>query len=165
MNKTCYVIIVVLLCIIGYLCWNNHTKNSVEYITITTTDTLYVERIIKDTVPILKYKYVDRYITDTLMTVDSIYVPVNIPISNYHYSNTLFNNNDTIKYSAYLSGYKTTLDSIDISVRYPQIIKNTTIKTVNKGGITYGLGVGFGYGVFTKKPDIFIGGYVGWKFK
>jgi len=132
---------------------------------ITYTDTIYVDVVVRDTVSILKYKYVDRYVTDTLMTIDSVYVPVNIPISKYHYTNTLFQGSDTIKYNAFLSGYKTTLDSIDISVRYPQIIENTTIKMSNKGGITYGVGVGFGYGLFYKKPDVFIGGYVGWKFK
>ena len=47
-------------------------------------------------------------------------------------------------------------------------INTTTVKTINspsKGGLYYGLGVGAGYGVFTRKPDIFVGFTVGYRFK
>lgn len=47
-------------------------------------------------------------------------------------------------------------------------INTTTVKTINspnKGGFYYGLGVGAGYGVFTRKPDIFVGFTIGYRFK
>lgn len=46
-------------------------------------------------------------------------------------------------------------------------INTTTVKTINspKSGFYYGLGVGAGYGVFTRKPDIFIGFTLGYRFK
>jgi len=156
MNKIGYVIIIILLCIIGYFIITNNRNNNVEY--ITTTDTIYVERIIHDTVPKLVYQSIHKYITDTLMTTDSIYIPVHIPISNYHYSNTLYQGSDTIKYNAFVSGYKTTLDSIDISLRYPQIIQNTSITRPNKGiKINHGIQVGLGLGIINQKPDIYAG--------
>lgn len=46
-------------------------------------------------------------------------------------------------------------------------INTTTVKTINspKSGFYYGLGVGAGYGVFTRKPDIFVGFTLGYRFK
>lgn len=46
-------------------------------------------------------------------------------------------------------------------------INTTTVKTINspKNGFYYGLGVGVGYGIFTRKPDIFIGFTLGYHFK
>lgn len=46
-------------------------------------------------------------------------------------------------------------------------INTTTIKAINppKSGFYYGLGVGAGYGVFTRKPDIFVGLTIGYRFK
>lgn len=46
-------------------------------------------------------------------------------------------------------------------------INTTTVKTINspKSGFYYGLGVGMGYGVFTRKTDIFVGLTIGYRFK
>lgn len=47
-------------------------------------------------------------------------------------------------------------------------INTTTVKAItspSKGGFYYGLGVGAGYGVFTRKPDIFVGLTLGYRFK
>ena len=46
-------------------------------------------------------------------------------------------------------------------------INTTTIKTVNspKSGFYYGLGVGVGYGFINRKPDIFVGFTIGYRFK
>ena len=46
-------------------------------------------------------------------------------------------------------------------------INTTTIKTVNspKSGFYYGLGVGAGYGFINRKPDIFVGFTIGYRFK
>lgn len=46
-------------------------------------------------------------------------------------------------------------------------INTTTVKTINspKSGFYYGLGVGAGYGFINRKPDIFIGFTLGYRFK
>ena len=46
-------------------------------------------------------------------------------------------------------------------------INTTTIRTTNspKSGFYYGLGVGMGYGFINRKPDIFVGLTIGYRFK
>ena len=46
-------------------------------------------------------------------------------------------------------------------------INTTTIKTINspKSGFYYGFGVGMGYGFINRKPDIFVGLTIGYRFK
>ena len=46
-------------------------------------------------------------------------------------------------------------------------INTTTIKTINspKSGFYYGLGMGVGYGFINRKPDIFVGLTIGYRFK
>ena len=46
-------------------------------------------------------------------------------------------------------------------------INTTTIRTTNspKSGFYYGLGVGVGYGFINRKPDIFVGLTIGYRFK
>ena len=43
----------------------------------------------------------------------------------------------------------------------------TTVKTITapKSGLYYGLGVGMGYGFINRKPDIFVGLTIGYRFK
>jgi len=77
---------------------------------------------------------------------DSIEVP--IPIMQKRYEDSL--------YTAWVSGYEPALDSIDL--RLPTITETVT-KTVVKPSplITFGVQVGGGYGVFNRKPDIYVG--------
>lgn len=139
----------------------NFNKCSNEEIvkTIYKTDTIYVEKIVKDTVPKIIYKYLIKYERDTLYTKDSIPVEVQVPIYSTKFSNTLYNKEDTVTYNAYVSGYKSKLDSIDIKVKYPKIINNTTniYKENKKFELKHGLQVGAGYGFINKKPDLFVG--------
>ena len=45
-------------------------------------------------------------------------------------------------------------------------INTLTVKTVSspRSGFYYGLGVGAGYGLINRKPDIFLGGMIGYRF-
>lgn len=56
-------------------------------------------------------------------------------------------------YTAYVSGYQPTLDSLKIR---SMVITNTITKTKYRK-INFGITAGAGYGIFMKKPDIFIG--------
>lgn len=46
-------------------------------------------------------------------------------------------------------------------------INTTTVKTITapKSGFHYGIGVGAGYGFINRKPDIFVGLTIGYRFK
>lgn len=46
-------------------------------------------------------------------------------------------------------------------------INTTTVKTITspKSGFYYGIGVGAGYGFINRKPDIFVGFTIGYRFK
>lgn len=46
-------------------------------------------------------------------------------------------------------------------------INTTTVRTINspKSGLYYGLGVGMGYGFVNRKPDIFVGLTIGYRFR
>jgi len=84
--------------------------------------------------------------SDTITLHDSIDVPVQIYQKRY----------DDSLYTAWVSGYEPNLDSIDL--RLPTITETVT-KTVVKPSplITFGVQVGGGYGVFNRKPDIYVG--------
>ena len=45
-------------------------------------------------------------------------------------------------------------------------INTTTVNTISppRSGFFYGLGVGAGYGFINRKPDIFVGGMIGYRF-
>ena len=136
-----------------------------EVITVTTIDTIYIETIIRDTIPKIKYSYIYKIEKDTIYN-EGVPVVVDIPISKYLYSNKVENDSTTIEYDAYLTGYKATLDSIDFSIKYKQFnttIDNTITKKENR--LSIGVQVGTGYGLFTKKPDVFIGIGISYKLK
>lgn len=116
---------------------------------------------IKDTIPTIKYTKKLNVIHDTLRLVDSVdnnTAVVEIPMSQNIYS-------DDSTYTAYVSGYKSRLDSINV---YRKIITNNKTITITKqdkkkfsvgpviyGGYDfsqkkfgYGVGVGISYRIF-----------------
>ena len=124
-------------------------------------DTVYKDTTIREpapaeTIDIGKTVYikvpVPKYLPgDTVH--DSIEVPV--PIVQKRYDDSL--------YTAWVSGYEPNLDSINL--RLPTITETVT-KTIVKPSplITFGVQVGAGYGVFNRKPDVYIGVGAQWRF-
>lgn len=77
---------------------------------------------------------------------DSIEVPV--PIVQKRYEDSL--------YTAWVSGYEPALDSIRLYL--PEVTTTITETVVQPAPlITFGIQAGAGYGVFNRKPDIYIG--------
>ena len=117
-------------------------------------DTVWKDSIIREPLPaetidIGKTVYikvpVPKYLPgDTVH--DSIEVP--IPIMQKRYDDSM--------YTAWISGFEPTLDSINL--RLPTITETVT-KTIVKPSplITIGIQAGGGYGVFSRQPDIYIG--------
>lgn len=142
-------IIIVVTCI--RCCSNNRKQESIPQI-----DTVTI--IKRDTITIIKpqpiVEYRDRIIKDTLYSIDSIPVPVNLPIEVKVYQDS--------SYRAVISGYKPELDSI-------YIFNKNQIHTINK--ITYKTkkwnispSIGFGYGAFNRKFDVYVGLSIGYSF-
>jgi len=130
--------------------------------TVVTTDTLVFRDTIHDSVPKLVYRNVVRYVKETPISLhDTVYVSKNeenlyltdsgevvVPITRKVYT-------DDSTYRAVISGYKASLDEIE-TYRERQVITNTvTHYKVKRWNV--GVTGGIGYGLMTRKPDVFVG--------
>lgn len=132
----------------------------------------------------IQIKYITKFQTDTI-TIDNTYL---LSDSTYHYAQTT----DTINYSLDIHGKEVQWFKLGFSVQDSLIIitrskngqnettinhgTNTVIKDATiyvpketswdkiKKKTYFGVGVGAGYGLINKKPDIYIGMSVGIKF-
>lgn len=123
--------------------------------TITVTDTL--TQVMYDTVFVEHFETVKLPVVDTIirdsLRIDSIFVE--IPISKYQFDTTF--STDTTVFNLFIrnSGYAVTLDSLYYHFEYTPTPKKTNFF---KEHFKFGVGVSTGFGCFSKKPDIFIGG-------
>lgn len=127
----------------GYFCTNssNTSLKTSDTITVYKVDTIIIDR------PVPQYKYINKVVTDTLYSVDSIKVQVSVPISTTVYNDT--------SYRAVVSGYKTSLDTVQV---YPKHTITTITNTiVGQKRWCIGVQVGAGWGIYSKQPDIFVG--------
>lgn len=124
------------------------------------TDTIIKEKV--DTLlvsnPItVKEKYVYTII-DTVYSVDSIKTPIKLDISHKTYEGEqLSTSGNKIRYRAIIGGYKPTLDTLEL---YANRNDTTIVKEITKyktKRFHIGPAVGLGYGMFNKKPDVFVG--------
>ena len=143
-------IFVLLICL--KCCYSNNRKEE----KIPQTDTITI--IKRDTITIIKpqpvIRYVDRIVRDTLYSVDSVLIPVNIPIETKVYQDS--------SYRAVISGYKAELDSIYIfNKNQIQTINKITYKT-KKWNISPSIGVG--YGMFGRRIDLYVGFSINYNF-
>lgn len=120
------------------------------------TDTL--TQVIYDTLFIEHFETVKLRTTDTLtiindsIRVDSVFVEV--PISVYKLDTTFTTDTTSLNIRIQNSGYAVTLDSLFYKFEYtPTKTKTNFFKEHFK----FGAGISTGFGVFSKKPDIFVG--------
>lgn len=142
------IIIIVVICI---RCCSNNSKQK----QIRITDTITI--IKRDTIEIIKpqpvIKYRNKIVRDTLYSIDSILVPVDIPLETKVYQDS--------NYRAVVSGYKLKLDSIYIFNKN-QIQYINKINKTKKWNISPSVGVG--YGMFSKKIDVYVGFSLNYNF-
>lgn len=148
--KLLIIFIIVLICLKCCYCF----KAKEEPIQI--KDTISITKI--DTITIIKpqpvIRYVDRIVRDTLYSVDSVLIPVNIPIETKIYTDS--------SYRAVISGYKANLDTISIfNKNQIHTINKITYKTKR---INFSPSIGFGYGMFGKKFDMYVGFSINYNF-
>lgn len=153
---TTLILLVVVLSIKTEKCYQEARKQpKTVYLTDTITNVLY------DTVFLVEYKTVKLHIHDTLnqtiirdsLRIDSVFVE--IPISKYSVDTTFVTDSTVFNLSIRNSGYAVKLDSLSYYFEYtPRPQKKTNFF---KEHFKFGAGVSTGYGVFSKKPDIFVG--------
>ena len=121
------------------------------------TDTL--TQVMYDTIFIEHFETVKLPVVDTLtiindsLRIDSVFVEV--PISVYKFDNTFTTDTTCMNIRIQTSGFDVKLDTLSYSFTY----RPTKTKTnFFREHFKFGLGVGLGYGCFTRKPDVFIGG-------
>lgn len=119
--------------------------------TVTRIEPYPVEIIKTDT----KIEKLPVYISNT--DTDSIFVNVEVPYEKKVYQE------DSL-YKLQISGHNPNLDYIQVFPK-TKIITNTIEKTYTKRNhFNFTVGVGSGYGIFSKKPDVFVGGVLGYSF-
>lgn len=154
--KTLFIVLFALLFIsfgfnVYYVVKDKDVEIKEKITTVTKIDT------IMDTVLVVKKEKVIKVIRDTLVnvefirdTVDTAKVVVDIPIVQKEYS-------DDSTYTAWVSGYRPSLDSINIyrkniSTNKETVIKKKDIHRFGIGPVVYG-----GYSFGTKKLDYGVG--------
>ena len=121
----------------------------VDTLTNIVYDTLFVEHFETVKLPVVDTLTI---INDSLR-IDSVFVEV--PISVYNLDTTFTTDTTFLNIRIQNSGYDVTLDTLSYSFTY----KPTKTKTnYFREHFKFGLGIGTGFGVFSKKPDVFLGG-------
>ena len=120
------------------------------------TDTIV--NVVYDTLFIDHFETVKLPVVDTVtiindsIRIDSVFVV--FPISKYQLDTTFVTDSTQLNLSIRNSGYAVTLDSLSYNFKYtPRPPKTNFFKEHFK----FGAGVSTGFGVFSKKPDIFVG--------
>lgn len=108
-------------------------------------DTIYITKLVpKETI-------IQRF--------DTIRKDTILPIIENKYNDTICVKGDTAILGITTVGYPHSVDSISLDLRKSELIKTVTIeKTISKQRrFTYGVQVGMGYGMWSKKPDMYVG--------
>ena len=121
--------------------WRDTTINEPQ-----PAETINTGRVVYIKVPVPKYLP-----GDTIH--DSIEVPV--PIMQKRYDDSL--------YTAWVSGFRPNLDSIRLHQREIHTTVTEYVRTP-ASRLAIGPSIGVGYGVVTRKPDIFVGVTATWNF-
>ena len=120
------------------------------------TDT--ITNVLYDTIFIEHFETVKLPVVDTViiindsLRIDSVFVEV--PISVYKFDSTFTTDTTCLNIRIQNSGFNVTLDTLFYNFKYtPRPPKTLFFKEHFK----FGAGIGTGFGVFSKKPDIFLG--------
>ena len=154
----------VLLTLINLLVYQcNRTEQPTETIT---TDTITMTDTIMETDTFCFYQPVPKL--EIINHWDTLYTPkdtVPIPYKRVEYLDSVVKGNGArVLYYASISGYEPSLDTLTFDVTYPEItnteyVTTTIEKVIEKKNSRFSIGpsVGFGYGIFSKQPDLYAG--------
>ena len=134
-------------------------KPETVYLTDTITQVMY------DTIFIDHFETVKLPVVDTVtiindsIRIDSVFVV--LPISKFQLDTTFVTDTTSLNIRIQNSGYAVTLDSLFFEFKYTPTHQKTNFF---KEHFKFGAGVSTGFGVFSKKPDIFVGVGLYYKF-
>ena len=120
------------------------------------TDT--ITNVLYDTIFIDHFETVKLQVVDTLtiindtLRVDSVFVEV--PISIYKFDTCFTTDSTNLNIMIRNSGFNVTLDSLSYNFKYTPTHQKTNFF---KDHFKFGAGISTGYGVFSKKLDVFMG--------
>ena len=158
MKKAVFILAVAL--VVSLVCnYKQCTQNDVvgDTVTVERIDTQYITKT--DTMPVVKYERVTEYVTIPCPG-DTADTAVVLPVVQRTFT-------DDSTYTAYVSGVQyeelPKLDSIFVLQRtiYKEVERTITVN--NQPRISLSVQTGVGVGVFSRKPDIYIGLGVQWK--
>ena len=143
---------------IGKAAYDRPIKENVVRDTVTVVDTIsrYYPKPVSVEKVRTEYKWLTRVTTDTVtrFSVQHDSVLVEVPITSKHYN--------APEYDAWVSGYMSSLDSINVYQKTEYITETVTLsKPPNRFSI--GLQGGYGYGFKSKKWEPYVGIGIGIK--
>ena len=153
MKKAVYFLVVAL--VVSLVCnYKQCTRNDVvgDIVTVERIDTQYITKT--DTVPVVKRETITKYIDIPVYKDSIVHDTLSVPVVQRTYT-------DDSTYTAYVSGLQydsfPRLDSITVQQRniYHEIER--IITTEQKRRLRLGVQAGAGIGVFSRKPDVYIG--------
>lgn len=123
-----------------------------------------------------KVEYVHK--TDTIIQwkydTDTVYMTnTRIKYETKVINDTVWINDEPVTTTDSTSNYVIDINAVKLNWYRLRMMRNdtitintTTVKTISppRSGFYYGLGVGAGYGFINRKPDIFVGGMIGYRF-
>lgn len=160
MNKTSFIISILLIISLSFNVHQCNRKRDKEYVnvekevTVEKTDTIVEYKYKTDTIYNTKTKTEYKYITIN----DTAYIENKPEI----YKDSTDNYDITIK-SVKMDWYKLNIHKRDTITYTKEIIKNVYTKP-KKQHLNHGITLGVGYGVWNQKPDLFIGYSVMYSF-
>ena len=166
-NNIFLLISVSVICVLAFILGRCSKSDSVIKSQQINVDTIFQERIdtIHLTHTVTKYKP-QPTITDTIYRTDTFTNEVAQHIQKTYEVDSLYKDTTcippaSVNYHLLVRTYDNDVDSIGLkfNVDYPRITETQTItKTITKKKHWgYGLQTGFGYGIFNRKPDLYIG--------
>ena len=113
--------------------------------------------VVYDTVFIDHFETVKLPVVDTIVVVDSLRIDsvfVEVPISIYQIDTTFTTDTTSLNIRIQNSGYDVKLDSLSYNFKYTPRPPKTNFF---KDHFRFGVGIGTGFGCFSRKPDVFLG--------
>lgn len=173
-NNIFLAIIVSVICVLAFILGRRSKADSVIDSQPINVDTIFQERIdtIHITHTVTKYKPKTTK-TDTIFISDTFTNEVEQHIQKTYEVDSLYKDTTcippaSVNYHLLVRTYDNDVDSIGLkfNVDYPRITETKTItKTITKKKHWgYGVQTGLGYGIFNRKPDLYIGFGVTYNF-
>lgn len=125
---------------------------------------------------VVEYIYIRDTVIEWKYDTDTIYITnTRIKYETKIINDTVWIKDEPVTTTDSTSNYVIDINAVKLKWYHLRMMKNdtitinnTTVKTMNspsRGGFYYGLGAGAGYGIFTRKPDIFVGFNFGYRFR